>query len=203
MEQRPHAAMGIAWPSRNCASSTRRSAVVQSGQNYLAGVVDQTTGVWNLASLGTGYTPEYRSLESDVGWPKFSPGGKYLAVSIEDTVRIWSTTDGKMPREAKLKTGEGWAVSPGAHYLLGPRDADEEGTRSVFRLSTPSPTRKSRELLLTGCEPPPLATTGGHLRSDRILRELWQIIGHGQRHRAHRHRTRGRCHSLQRGARSA
>jgi hypothetical protein len=92
---------------------------------------------------------------------------------------FWSTTDGKMSREAKLKTSEGWAVSPGAHYLLGPRDADEEGTRSVFRLSTPSPTRKSRELLLTGCEPPPLATTGGHLRSDRILRELWQIIGHG------------------------
>ena len=38
-----------------------------------------------------------------LGGPKFSPDGKYLAVSIEDGVRIWSTNDWKMLREVKIK----------------------------------------------------------------------------------------------------
>jgi hypothetical protein len=69
-----------------------------------------------------------------LGGPKFSPDGKYLAVSIEDAVRIWSTADWKMLREVKIKTSHAWAVSPGSHCLLGPRDADEEGNTVSFQV---------------------------------------------------------------------
>ena len=78
-------------------------------------------GARAVVDLGTSATPEFRSLVSDAGGPKFSPDRKYLAVSIEDAVRIWSTADWKMLREVKIKTSDSWAVSPGSHYLLGPR----------------------------------------------------------------------------------
>ena len=45
-------------------------------------------GARAVVDLGISATPEFRSLVSDAGGAKFSPDGKYLAVSIEDGVRI-------------------------------------------------------------------------------------------------------------------
>lgn len=148
--------------------------------NYLAGVVNQTTGIWNLLDLGTSATPEFRSLVSDAGGPKFSPDGKYLAVSIEDGVRIWSTADWKMIREAKIKTSDAWAVSPGSRYLLGPRDADEEGNTVSFQVID---TLTNEEVARITANRVRAAAFGHDGRNIAIgsypALELWQIIGHG------------------------
>ena len=113
-------------------------------------------------------------------------------------MRIWSTADWKMLREVKIKTSDAWAVSPGSHYLLGPRDADEEGNTVSFQVIDTLTNEEVARITANRVR----ATAFGH-DGRNIAIGSYPALSYGrswsrQRQRAHRRRTRDRCHSLQR-----
>jgi WD40 repeat protein len=89
-------------------------------------------------------------------------------------------TIGRCSERSRSKTSDAWAVSPGSHYLLGPRDADEEGNTVRFQVIDNLTNEEVARITANRVR----ATAFGHdgrniaIGSYPAL-ELWQIIGHG------------------------